>query len=666
MDPRIEQKVRLTARRYAPGDQAFEDLAVQTAFDESRGKQKARSPKGAIGVMQLMPGTASDMGVDPHNEDQNIDGGVRYLFRQYRDFGDPKLARAAYNAGPGAVRKYGGVPPYAETQKYVGGGNVAKMPSAEELLSGGADAPMGSPQQSSAMPSAADLLTPTKPAPVPQRAPVAAPKMAQRTSQRLGFEQEFTRPYQHVSDWITGAMDAAGYKPAAWVDRIAGNLGKAQRAAVAAHPEVYQAKPGAVGGFAGSVAGSSPLMFLPGGALVQGGAIGAVQSDQKDLPGVLGDAAVGAVTGKIADAGVNALGKVATRLLSGKAAPDQIMALARNKIMQDAAASGEKLAASDVEVRAAKLAKSALYDAVDQSGFRFQQADVDGLVNDFRAEMGKTALSKEAKGNAQSIIDYARTLKNPSLSEMEKLRGDIYEALNKKGGDNAVIGGAFRSRIDGVIDRVDNGLVRQARAYNARFKKADYVNRASQSADLAAEKTYGGDYGRKLKDRIAPLVDPLKTQRNFRGATPDETAALNKVARGTRGQKIATEIGAMTDPRRMGGKILSGALGGMTGTAGVLTGGASLPLTLGLQGAQLGIGLTSTGIASNIARNNLDDLIRLITSGGSRQALAPVPTAASRAADQVVQRVARPAAVAAVMPAIAASRRDPKPRDRKP
>lgn len=88
---------------------------------ESGFNPRALSYKGAQGLMQLMPGTASDLGVgDAFDPAQNISGGARYLAMLLRDFhGDVKLAAAAYNAGAGAVTKYGGVPPYAETQVYV-------------------------------------------------------------------------------------------------------------------------------------------------------------------------------------------------------------------------------------------------------------------------------------------------------------------------------------------------------------------------------------------------------------------------------------------------------------------------------------------------------------------------------------------------------------------
>ncbi len=94
-------------------------LLRAVAWTESRGRQGAVSAKGAIGVMQLMPATAAEMGIDPLDPLANLHGGARYLARQLSRFQSVPLALAAYNAGPGAVLRWGGIPPYAETQAYV-------------------------------------------------------------------------------------------------------------------------------------------------------------------------------------------------------------------------------------------------------------------------------------------------------------------------------------------------------------------------------------------------------------------------------------------------------------------------------------------------------------------------------------------------------------------
>lgn len=97
------------------------DLVKAIATAESNMNQDARSYVGAIGVMQLMPETAGSLGVDPYDEKQNIEGGAHYIRQMLDKFnGNVKYAIAAYNAGPGAVQKYGGIPPYSETQEYVG------------------------------------------------------------------------------------------------------------------------------------------------------------------------------------------------------------------------------------------------------------------------------------------------------------------------------------------------------------------------------------------------------------------------------------------------------------------------------------------------------------------------------------------------------------------
>lgn len=106
---------RAAARRHA----VPEDLFLRLVQAESAWRPAARSHKGAIGLAQLMPGTARGLGVDPRDPLQNLDGGARYLRTQLEAFGRVDLALAAYNAGPGRVRSAGGIPRIVETQLYV-------------------------------------------------------------------------------------------------------------------------------------------------------------------------------------------------------------------------------------------------------------------------------------------------------------------------------------------------------------------------------------------------------------------------------------------------------------------------------------------------------------------------------------------------------------------
>lgn len=127
------------------------ELLLRMMYQESRGRADAVSPKGARGLMQLMPGTAEMLGVDPDDPLQNVRGGARYLRMMLDEFGTVPLALAAYNAGPGRVREYQGIPPFEETRNYVA---TITGASPEQILPAmsnffempGVDVPVGRPR----------------------------------------------------------------------------------------------------------------------------------------------------------------------------------------------------------------------------------------------------------------------------------------------------------------------------------------------------------------------------------------------------------------------------------------------------------------------------------------------------------------------------------------
>lgn len=106
-------------QKYAKEQNVSPTLISQIIHQESRGNPDAVSPKGAQGLMQLMPDLSNKFNIDPFDPESNIKVGTRYFAEMLKKYGQVDLALAAYNAGPGAVDKYDGIPPFNETQNYV-------------------------------------------------------------------------------------------------------------------------------------------------------------------------------------------------------------------------------------------------------------------------------------------------------------------------------------------------------------------------------------------------------------------------------------------------------------------------------------------------------------------------------------------------------------------
>jgi hypothetical protein len=131
------EQLKEIARQKARDFGVNEDIFLRLVQKESGWNPQAKSGAGAMGLVQLMPGTAQGLGVsNPYDPVQSLTGGARYLSQQLKRFGSYDKALAAYNAGPGNVERYGGIPPFKETQNYVrtilGGTNPQARPQPQE------------------------------------------------------------------------------------------------------------------------------------------------------------------------------------------------------------------------------------------------------------------------------------------------------------------------------------------------------------------------------------------------------------------------------------------------------------------------------------------------------------------------------------------------------
>lgn len=629
------------------------DLVIRQMAQESGVRSDAVSPKGARGPMQLMPGTADELGVNIDDPYDNIRGGVRYLKQQFDAFGgDERLALAAYNAGPGAVRKYGGVPPYAETQGYVDAlaGQAAPAEAAPVVA---INAATGRPYNDAQQRTYAQLIQSGKLDPNAAPGSAAFPRgltddrdqakegewfvgldgsvqqagPALEADNALGFAKGVVKPIDNAAkglEWLAGTVGLD--KP---INAVGDFLGMPSMKEVAADRRLALAtaekqgrRPGGLGEFAGNVVGTLPLSALRIGALGQGALAGGALSEADDAKGVVRDVAVGAAAGKVAQKGLDLAGKGLQRVLSK--AP-KIPGL-------------EDL----------RTAKRLAYAKVSALGGAYTGKAKGDLLTNMESTLLADGLDQGANPGAWAALNRAKVVlsgKKPvTLSDLDNLRQSAYrQAAGLQGPDKAAERYYGNKIIEMIDDFVDNATppqvaagkadelaaaIKEARSANQRFRKYETVANRLDSADLRSAAAYTGtNVDNSIRQQLRPLVDKTSGQR-VRGLTKDEEAAIRRVVKGTPGQNIMRTAGQLSDPRKLLGMGLQ--------AAGVApTGGLSL--------ATVPLGMAGTTIANLSSQRNVENLLRLLAAGGSKQALAKQATPASRAVQRAVAKV-RPAA----------------------
>lgn len=568
-------------------------LALSVAHAESGFDPSAVSPKGAVGPMQLMPATAKGLGVDPNDPAQNIRGGVSYLKQQLDQFGDPKLAVAAYNAGPGAVQRAGGIPQNSETPGYVdkvmGGAQIGQMSDADLMSALG----MGLP---------APRVAPVAGAPAGQPPTAPAPRSIVPGIAQQGAPQAPTpSPYDQAK------TDAAQgfFAP---IDKLVSDV-KANYAKSTANAR-------------------GPAPSIPQALAQEFG-------DLKDKAGILGD--VGGVISAPIQAALNPLAGVISRygpqqysspslfFQGGKAGINPSQALTQpqaqaqtlgdlNTALSAATPSAGRVAmpAKSMNLDELTAAKNAAYKAVDSSGFRFPTADAQNLASDITAYVARKGGPKAAQlyPGSEAIAARLQSLANQPggvpLSQLDELRSDIYGALVKPGDREAPIGVYMRGKIDDLINAHNTPDIAAARDLNTRVMKSQAITDKLDSAGLRAASTYsGGNYPNAVRQSLRTLVDPTSAQQ-ITNLTPQENAALTKVVTGTPVQnatRYATKI--------LTNKIVQAPIAVMTHGAG--------PAIMEAVGSVL------NKTAQNQTQSAVQKVLDLISQGGRPPVTQPIP-----------------------------------------
>lgn len=570
-------------------------LLARVVNTESGGNLTARSPKGAYGPAQLMPGTARDMGVNINDPVDNIRGGARYLKQQMDRFKDPALALAAYNAGPGAVARAGGIPNNGETPGYVS--KVMGQPQGSDDIFGFSGQGAPAPQKGGS----SDDIFAMKPS---QVAPAAAPQPAPSPAKAA--------PNVVVSDVASGL--AAPFQKLG--HDVLDNYRKVTARAKGPAPTIGQAASDFVGDVGDTARGIGDFFGLLGAPV---------------------NAAVNTTAGALSRYGPTAYTKPTLSFVNGKPVITGPRAMGQPEAQQALAGDiNTALSAAAPAVRAPimgpplptpkamtldqlKAAKTAAYKAVDATGVQFAPHVTTNLASDVDATMATLGMDPELHKGAASAVNAvkARAGQPQTISDLDRLRQIVHRDTQGTAADQ-MMGRSITDHIDAIVNNAGPAditagnpteaaaAIAKARDLNTRFKKTENITDRVASADLRASSTYaGGNQVNATRQNLRPLIDPKSPQR-IRNLTPDETAALNGVVRGTPGTNAVRLAGKMLDPRGLLGAAVQGVFG--------------LP-SHGLSTLSIPVGMAATETGKAMTAKQIEDLLSLIAVGGKRSAL---------------------------------------------
>jgi hypothetical protein len=585
-DLSLDQLERLKVQRLAldkAGQYGLDaDMFTRQIKQESGFNPHAVSPAGAIGPGQLMPGTAHDLGVDPNDPEQNIDGAARYMRQNLDRFGgDPRLALAAYHAGPGsaeaALRNPEGNP---KTNAYV---------NAIAGDAGGPDLDSMSLEQLQALRSqvVAQQGPPKRPA-----APPMKPKPPVLTDAAKGAAGGAIRAGAGIPDMIgqgpgsvpfflnlggsaAGALGAPNV--ATSLHAIAGEMsnpiGKAAKAKIPLASYEAQTLPGKVAEKVGE--------FLPG-ALIPGSAGTRIASVVAPAVGAVGGREIVKASGGSERA--QSVGEFVGAILGGGASSMRAPKL------------GMKSAAPTLEDLKGNVTTA--YRAVDAAGIKYKPNTIDKLLDGIEADLADNKFNPARHRESATMLKELEKLRGEPLTptQLDQMRQVVRRDVAgiKTDDADAFFGQRMIAKIDEFTDKVGGGpQLSAARAANTRYKKVEAVSDAMERAqNRAGASGGGGNIDNAIRSQMRGVLE------NTRNLTPAETKALKSIVRGDKMQNIARVAGKASPTNGIVPMAANVILAKVTG-------GASIPISMGLK-----------AIADQTTVTKVERLVDLMARGG--------------------------------------------------